>query len=185
MSKTCFWTLTLVALMGTAPAGATIVRSFTLTQMTLEADAVVRGEVVFDEPIYDEFYQRVYTISWVRVHEVLAGHDRPGDMIAVKQIGGIIDGIEWRVVGTAQLDMGAEVVLFARTDGAYHYLVGMAQGMYEVTDDGQGQGLPLVRKMAGVQRAPLVGPSRATAPNRLTLESLRQRVALTQQGGPR
>lgn len=157
------------------PADATIVRTFGLDAMAVEAQAIVRGQVVGAEVVWDGAWGNVYTHTFVRVDEVLAGSDVVGGVIAVRQIGGVLDGIETRVVGTAELPLDAEVVIFARTDGAYHYLVGMAQGCYEVRRAAAGAAR-VGRRLAGVTLLDPPGPARATAPDRLLLDELRARV---------
>ena len=118
---------------------ATIVRSFSLRGLASEAHEVVRGEVLDEEVVYDAWWDRVYTHTTLRVDEAIGGHARPGDIIVVRQLGGLLDGVQSLVVGTVDFTPGDEVVLFTRTDGALHYLVGMAQGSYLVLDDAEGK----------------------------------------------
>jgi hypothetical protein len=77
--------------------------------------------------------------------------------------------------------MGAEVVLFTRTDSAHHYLVGMAQGAYTVDRRGPGEAT-LRRGGAGLRMAPIPGPRDRVAPKRLTLDALRTTVRFHRQG---
>ena len=117
---------------GDHAAHATLVRGFTLGELVVTADAIIVGEVAWQESIWDPAWKEVYTLSWIRVAESWRGSERPGDYVVLKQIGGVLDGVERRVVGTATLAIGDEVVVFARTDGAFHYAVGMAQGVFQV-----------------------------------------------------
>ncbi len=113
-------------------ARATLVRGFTLGELVVAADAIVVGEVAWQECVWDPAWKEVYTLSWIRVDERWRGSEGPGEYVVLKQIGGVLDGLERRVVGTATLVIGDEVALFARTDGAFHYAVGMAQGVFHV-----------------------------------------------------
>jgi len=162
----------LCGIMAAEHAHATLVRNFTLSAMAYTSDAIIRGEVLDHEVVYDPWWAEVYTHSFVRVDEVLKGANAPGDIIVLRQIGGSLDGVETRVVGTARVETGAEVVLFARCDGFFHYLVGMAQGKYDVVRDGSGETV-LRRDTPGLSRMHLPLPSRRPAPDQLTLIRVR------------
>ncbi len=156
---------------------ATIVRGFSLSGMTATAQSIVRGTVVDQEVVYDSHWGRVYTHTIIEVSEVLWGTEIPGEFVVLRQIGGELDGITSRVVGTAHIEVGDEVVVFARTDGARHYLVGMAQGLYQVD---RRAATPLVaRGVYGLRLIPQPGPARAIAPTGMTLATLRAHVLAT------
>ncbi len=169
-----------------APAGATLLPTFSVRGLTLEAHAVVRGEVIDDEVVYDAAWGRVYTHTVVRVTETLSGWAAPGELIVLRQMGGALDGVHSQVVGTAPLFPGDEVVLFARTDGAYHYLVGMAQGAFRVDRSGDGAAT-LSRSTHALTLVPPVLPAAAAPPERMTLDTLLDTVVetLAELGGER
>ncbi len=158
-----------------ADARATLVRGFSLPGLVAEAHSVLRGEVAWQEVVYDARWGRVYTHSFLVVDEVLAGREAVGDVVVVRQLGGELDGVLSQVPGTARLEVGAEVVVFARTDGAFHYLVGMAQGAFEVRREAPGR-VTLRRSTAGLTVPPVAGPTRPLAPDALTLDALRAQV---------
>ena len=164
-----------IALLVAAPASATLVRAVPMRTLAAQADVVVRGHVLDSESLYDPVFRRVYTHTRVAVLETLAGHTPRTSVIEVRQIGGMLDGVESRVVGTAKLGMGTEVVLFTRTDGAHHYLMGMAQGAYAVDRRAQGPAT-LHRETGDLRIAPPFGPAAKLAPDRLTLDTLREYV---------
>jgi len=172
-----------VLLVVSTAAWATIVRPFTLRGLATEAHEVVRGEVVDEEVVYDAWWDRVYTHTTVRVDEAIGGHVRPGDLIVVRQLGGELDGLETILIGTADFTLGDEVVLFTRTDGALHYLVGMAQGSYLVLTEEDGRET-VSRDLGALGMPPLPQPAGRLAPNRTTLEDLQAFVAdVRGQGG--
>nr|ACU26392.1 hypothetical protein [uncultured bacterium HF186_25m_30B18]ACU26429.1 hypothetical protein [uncultured bacterium HF186_75m_14K15] len=174
------------ALIGlTAAASATIVKPFTLRGLATEAHEVVRGEVIDEEVIYDAYWDRVYTHNVVHVLEALGGTARPGDLIVVRQMGGVLDGIESVLIGTSDLQLGDEVVLFTRTDGAMHYLVGMAQGAYWVWRDGAGIGR-VTRYLDAIDIRPLPHTAARKAPNHTLLTNLWAAIAQFRpvQGAP-
>jgi ribosomal 50S subunit-recycling heat shock protein len=59
---------------------------------------------------------------------------RAGDVITVRQLGGVVDGISQVVPGNARLTPGETAVLFLDADETlpFHYVVGMAQGKFTV-----------------------------------------------------
>lgn len=167
------------ALVGPAPpAGATLVRGFSLAALTLEAHDVVRGVVVDQTSFYDPSRDRIYTDTVIDVAEALGGARRAGELVVVRQMGGLVDGLQHRVVGTAPLALGDEVVVFTRTDGAVHYLVGMAQGAYGVQRPAVGPAT-VTRGLAGLTLTPPAAIARPRAPDRLTLQELRDAVVAT------
>ncbi|MCC6622482.1 MAG: hypothetical protein IT385_14555 [Deltaproteobacteria bacterium] len=156
-------------------ARATIVRPFSLVELTDTAHVIVRGEVIDHEVVWDPERHELYTHTTVRVLESLAGAEPVGALVVVRQIGGELDGVARRVVGTARLDLGDEVVLFARTDGAFLYMVGMAQGAFHVA---RAPGRPAeLRRHAVPTLAAIAGPARPPAPDLLALDALRTEVS--------
>ena len=177
--------LLLVAFLATEThANATLVRSFSMAALTLESHDIVRGEVIGEEVVFDPRYDEVFTDTVIRVHETMAGTSPEGDVVVLRQIGGVLDGVETHVVGTVDLQVGDEVVAFMRTDGAFHYLVGMSQGAWAVDRPAQG-GAQLHRNLGGVTRVARPIPARQVAPNRLRLQALRDIVAAIRAGGGR
>ena len=126
-----------LAMLLPAPAGATLLRHFDLPSMSREAHVIVRGRVLTQEARWNEERTRIYRYSELEVLESVKGARVP-ERLTVKQIGGTVGETTLSVVGTAELTVGEEVLLFLRTDGRYHYLVGMHQGRYGVRRDDRG-----------------------------------------------
>jgi hypothetical protein len=175
----------LVAVVFPMTASSTIVKPFALSTMTTESQSIIRGVVVDQETLFDAEWGHVYTHTFVQVQEVLAGSQAPGAIVVVRQLGGELDGIETHVVGNAAFALESEVLIFARTDGAFHYLVGMSQGAYSVEDDGFGVGR-LSRNTAGLHYAWPLDVPRGKAVERARLDTLRQWVMeiLEEEGRP-
>ncbi len=143
-------TVALFGLLLPMTAQGTTVRGFTTRAMTLEAAAVFRGRVVSKTGIWSDDKSKIYTESVIAVGEVLAGKvDKK--QVTVRQLGGTVGEVRMHVEGIAPLTVGEEVVLFARTDGARWYLVGMAQGKFAVTRDKAGAEI-VTREVAGLKR---------------------------------
>lgn len=131
--------LACLLLLGTlGVAGATIVRPLTLEMMAQRADVVVRGRVVGQDVAWNDDKTRIYTVTRVEIAEAYKGGDKAGAVIAIRQIGGTVDGLTQAVVGNAKLRAGEEVVLFLDRDEAkpLHYVIGMAQGKFGVSREG-------------------------------------------------
>ena len=163
-------------------ARATTIRAFSLPALTAAAQSIVRGRVVDARAVYDPQREAVYTHTTVRVDEVLWGRERPGEELLVRQRGGTLDGVTWSIPGTPRLELGADVLLFCRTDGAFHYIVGMAQGVYVLsrpaaTPATRGpSGLSARRHTAGLRALPQPLAARRPAPQRAPYAALRARV---------
>jgi|JI10StandDraft_1071094.scaffolds.fasta_scaffold479981_2 uncharacterized membrane protein len=164
------------------PAGATIVQSLSLEEMSRKADVIVHGRVVEQATAWNETRSRIYTVTTIEVQERLKGLG--ASSIRVRQLGGTVDGLTQSIVGNARLVVGEEVVVFLNRDEAkdLHYVVGMAQGKYAVdrstpvpTIRHDLAGLALARIQEG-QLAQLVEttPQPGAA---LTLDGLKARVA--------
>jgi len=158
---------------------ATLVRPFSLAGLTLESHSIVRGEVEEIEALFDPTWGNIYTHTRVRVTESLHGDAAIGDHIVVRQLGGVLDGITSRIVGNAELGLGSEVVLFTRTDGALHYVIGMAQGKFEVVRE-PGVAPRVVRSRAGLTS--FVPITLRSTPDTLSLDGLRRRIVRAQEG---
>lgn len=171
-----FWCSLLVATFVASSAGATIIPAFPLRQLVVDAHDIVRGQVVDQRSVYDPRRDRIYTHTVIRVDEVLGRPASSSPYLTVRQLGGVIGDRESRVVGTASLEVSSEVVLFTRTDGTYHYLVGMAQGAYQVISSPDGTPR-LTRGADGMTRMVRPGPAAPAAPDRMSLHELRMWVS--------
>jgi len=164
-----------------APAGATIVQSLTLDEMSRKADVIVHGRVVEQSTAWNEARSRIYTVTVVEVQERLKGEG--ASRIRIRQLGGTVDGITQSIVGNASLAVAEEVVLFLNRDESkdLHYVVGMAQGKYAV-DRSAGQ--PTIRhelgglSLAHIRDGQLAGlvEDTAPAPTALSLDELKIRI---------
>ncbi|MFT7625798.1 MAG: hypothetical protein ACI9WU_004989 [Myxococcota bacterium] len=142
-------------------ASATRLRTMQLADLVAEADVVVRGRVLFEQvPVWDAQRQRIYTDSKIIVDTVLHGRTTLPS-VTVRQLGGVLGDIGQSVDGVGPLKPGTTVVLFLKTDGVRHYVVGMAQGRLEVV--GRSGDERVVRDLDG---ATLVGKRTATLPLR-------------------
>jgi len=115
-------------------AHATVVVPLTLEAMTERADVVCVGVVMAQRAAWNDDRTRIHTTTEVRVERTLKGKRAPGEVITVRQLGGVVDGVSQVVPGNAHLTPGETTVLFLDADEAlpFHYVVGMAQGKFTV-----------------------------------------------------
>jgi hypothetical protein len=123
-------------LMAAPPAQAATLPAFSLPALVAEAHTIAIGAVVANHSIWHAFPglpRDLYTVTEIAVSDTLAGPTKSGELLFVMQKGGEDAGISRTVAGTARFEPGDRVLVFARTDGGMHYLVGMAQGAFFFT----------------------------------------------------
>jgi hypothetical protein len=160
------------------PSSATLVKTFSMPEMTHASHDIIRGYVTAVQAVYDPSNKHVYTHTTVEVVEDLRQQNTQPRIVVVRQLGGSLDGFETTLVGNAHLGLGEEIVLFARTDGAFHYVVGMAQGKYNVRRE-KGKAATLQRSLAGIRGVKRIYLSRPQAANTLSLGLLRSQIQTT------
>ncbi|MFT5432623.1 MAG: hypothetical protein ACI9OJ_003325 [Myxococcota bacterium] len=136
---------TALILLGPACGSATTIRSMSTFEMVAESAVIIRGTVEAQRGLFNADMSRIYTDSTVLVTRVIAGKGvgstTRSKRISVRQIGGRVGEVSMTVPGVARLAPGEDVVLFLRTDGTRHYLVGMSQGKFSLRKGPKGQTL--------------------------------------------
>lgn len=131
----------LIALPGLA--GATVLLSMTVEELTAQSDLVVIAEVEEQRVAWDEDVQRVRTYTRVRLRERVAGEgaEGVGDSLLIVQEGGFLEDFGMAIAGNAHLVPGEVAVLFlTRAEDASHYFVfGMEQGKYRIEGSEAGE----------------------------------------------
>jgi len=126
--------LALAGLLATlAPAaafGTTYAKHLNVDDMMAASESVVRGEVIATEGRWTDG-GLIETVVTVEVDDVYAGNT--GDTIQVVAPGGTVDGVTLGIQGTAEFEVGDDVVVFA--DG--RQIVGFGQGAFLVDGDQQ------------------------------------------------
>ena len=122
----CAFTVALVA-------QATVVEPLDVRALASESNRVVRAHVLHQSVVPERGPQgQIYTRTSLRIVEDILGSG-PRDII-VQQLGGQLGDLRMTVSGNAHLKVGTEVILFLDRDPAteLHYVVGLAQGHYEI-----------------------------------------------------
>ncbi len=175
--------LWIVALLSSSAASALKVRAFSTAELVAESALIVRGRVKSVTPTWQG--DRIVTDAAVDVIETL--HRRTANpSVVVRQLGGRVGDTTLTVPGVRTLRPGDHVLLFLRTDGRYHYLIGFSQGSVFLQPDASGA-LRVTRELNGmelVERRP-VGPVRPARETPELYESLKARVlALAAEKSP-
>ena len=116
-------------------AQATIVKSFTLPELAAESHLIALVSVESSQALRAGKHNFIYTEHRLRLHEVWkasgkASALKAGHVAVLRQIGGILAGVEQSVAGTAVVRPGDKLVVFSRYDGQLAYFVGMSQGAW-------------------------------------------------------
>jgi hypothetical protein len=126
--------IALVVAVLAAPAFATTVAKLNLEQLVQRADLIVQGEVQSIYTQWDDERHLVFTYISIRVDEPLKGERR--QWVLIRQVGGIVGTIQMSVAGVPQFKSGETAIVFLkRQDDSTFQVVGMNQGLYEVSND--------------------------------------------------
>jgi hypothetical protein len=156
-----------------------------LDALVANSEYVVYGRVVASHVAWDSSTSAIWTRTEIQVRDAVKG--RPGDLIAVTEPGGVINGHGEFYPGTPQFRLNEEVVLFLyRAPGNRLRVVGSSQGMYDVSTDGVlGQrvvasAIPQIQTVYQVGSPALqTAKSRGAAPQMLSsfLRTIREKAA--------
>ena len=118
-----------VVLKTSAPVASTLL-SLDLDTLTQEADHIVVGRVL--DAVAFQRESRIYTLHRVEISKVVNGNNTEGEIIEVITPGGTVGHIRQAVSGAAELEVGAQYLLFLedRGDPSFSYVMGMSQGAY-------------------------------------------------------
>jgi hypothetical protein len=115
-------------------APAATYRSLSLDALVANSEYVVYGRVVASHVAWDSATKAIWTKTEIQVLDGAKG--RPGNLIAVTEPGGVINGHGEFYPGTPQFRLNEEVVLFLyRAPGNRLRVVGSMQGIYNVSTD--------------------------------------------------
>jgi len=170
-------------------ASATILVARDLTDLTLNASAVVLGRVLAVHGEWDPARSRIYTLASVGVERTLKGAAEP--TVTVRALGGEIPGEQrgYRVPGAPRFEPGEEVLLFLRPEPAADegggptkasvgtwQVVGWEQGKFAVAVD-PASGQRMVHPRINVLLVhPVTKQAVPTPLASMTLEELERRI---------
>jgi hypothetical protein len=120
------------------PASATVMRAMPLSALVQTSRRIVVVTALSAESHFEELgrRRRIVTDTRLRVEEGLAKADGMDSEILVRTLGGAVGELGERVHGQAQLVLGEPCVAFLlQGPEGLHYINGMAQGHYPLTND--------------------------------------------------
>ncbi len=127
-------------LIGAAVATATTVQKFTLQDLTHKSAAIVMAKVDDAYSSWDPAHKEIYSYYTLTILDHVKGM-KGETTLTLRQLGGVVDGIESVVPGMPSFKKGEEVVVFlSQKDAAgYPWVMGLQQGKYTVVTDEHGQ----------------------------------------------
>ena len=128
-------------LLAATPARATVLMFMSTQELTDHSTLVVEGTVLHQEVVeLDHLYTDTYLLVSGEVHK---GAATPGQIIVVRQIGGVTSGLSLLVAGMARFKLGEQALIFAapakgpRSEGRL-MVMGAALGKYTLFTDADG-----------------------------------------------
>ncbi|MFZ5443114.1 MAG: hypothetical protein ACOZQL_24110 [Myxococcota bacterium] len=128
------WCAVVVAL-SSLVATATVIAYETLDEMARRVPLIVRGKVVRSAAGWDERERRIFTYTELIVSDTIKG--KAGDVVLVKQPGGVLGEVGQSVAGAAQFTDGEDCVLLlwpAGDERGAFLVYGMSAGKISLTE---------------------------------------------------
>lgn len=126
-----------IALLGSAPAFATVMLKLELPQLVGRADTIFVGKVTKLDSHWTDDHKHIVTDATFAVVQNVRGAT-VGQPIVVRSLGGTVDGVGMRVFGSPQFQVGQEALLFTEPRKGHRYVTGMMQGAFPVVRSADG-----------------------------------------------
>jgi hypothetical protein len=164
------------------PVGATIILKVKWAQLVWTSDIIFVGKATKSTSRWTANGRQIVTDTTFNVEEGIRGTAK-GKKITIRNLGGSVDGIGMKVIGSPHFRTGERMVLFTEKRGENRYVLGMQQGVYGINRDPSGrdlvrarlEGLTLVEK----SRAGLKPLMSSSEPSSLSLKSFIQQIQQT------
>ena len=130
----------LALLLFSAAATATTVQKFSLQDLTHKSAAIVMARVDDAYISWDPAHKEIYSFYTLTILDHVKGM-KGETSLTLRQLGGVVNGIESIVPGMPSFKKGEEVVVFlTQKDAAgYPWVMGLQQGKYTVVTDEHGK----------------------------------------------
>ena len=127
------------ALLSASLAGATTVQKFSISDLAKKSETIALARVDDVSSRWDDNHKEIYTFISLKVLDGVKG-SRKNDVLTIRQIGGSVDNVISVVPGMPTFAKGEEVVVFlsAKDRAGYPWVMGLQQGKYSVSTDGNG-----------------------------------------------
>jgi hypothetical protein len=127
------------ALLSASLAGATTVQKFSISDLAKKSETIALARVDDVSSRWDDNHKEIYTYISLKVLDGVKGA-RKNDVLTIRQIGGTVDNLISVVPGMPNFTKGEEVVVFLspKDRAGYPWVMGLQQGKYSVSTDGNG-----------------------------------------------
>ena len=127
------------ALLSASMAGATTVQKFSISDLAKKSETIAVASVDDVSSRWDDNHKDNYTYISLKVLDGVKG-SRKNDVLTIRQLGGTVDKIISVVPGMPTFTKGEEVVVFLspKDRAGYPWVMGLQQGTYSVSIDGNG-----------------------------------------------
>lgn len=126
--------LSLLFLLVTSPADATVMMKMELRDLVGRADAVFVGRVVKVEARWSEDRRHIVTDATFLVGQAVHAA-AANTQVVVRSLGGAVGGIGMKVPGSPEFRVGQDLLLFTDRRGGHRYVTGMMQGVFAIARD--------------------------------------------------
>jgi len=152
---------------------ATTLEKLTLDEMIRQSTAIVHVKAISSSPLVRG--RNIFTIYQLQTIENL----KNGPQTEVAVPGGAAGGVRQAVPGAPTLTVGGEYVIFLWTGkSGLTQVIGLSQGLFEVTKDASGN-LILVRPALAAQMVNRSGQAQTNGPETVSLSDLKTEIQRT------
>jgi hypothetical protein len=149
----CILTVAFVCLLAAAPR-ATVLVPADLAELSHDARAIARGQVVRVDAQWTEDRRTVETVVTLATEQYLKGD--LGGVVRFRVPGGTMGRYRNIVVGAPRFSVGDRVIVFLGANGPrVPYVLGLNQGVYRVVEEGTGLVVTPPPAMPGVLMGPV------------------------------
>ena len=156
LSVVC-WILSVCSVFS-SDAHASVVVARSIEELSIDADAIVRAQVVGQQSVWGEESRRIYTYTELEVTESWYPENSIKGRVVVRTLGGVVGSVGMRVSGVAKFRRNEDVLLFLVKDSLNktdYRVIGMSQGKFHVEHlAGKHVAQPNVAGLAFARRTP-------------------------------
>jgi hypothetical protein len=155
--------MTCLMLLAAVSLEATVVVPADLRELSRDARAIARGQVVAVDAQWTGDRRTIETIVTLRAEEYLKG--QLGDTVQFRVPGGTLGRFRRVVIGAPRLEIGQHIIVFLGASGpAIPFVLGFNQGLYRIASDARGSLLVTPPPVLPGPTGPIVRGSAARVP---------------------
>ncbi len=132
---------------GAGEARASVLIKLELPNLVAHAQAVIQGEVMGSRSYWTADRRSIETETELRVERTVQGKVE-GRTVKVRTLGGKVGDIRMHVPGSPRFSKGQQVVLFLTSRAGHRWVLGMNQGVFDLSKTADGSRV-VRQRMAG------------------------------------